>query len=119
MIARVNGAPTRECGHTALLLRLRLPVAPSAGLKALAGEYFDPAGLLRPEHFRHFGDVLDKFRKADGQAVIYSDVLEYIDRENEIAEGLEYERNLLAKLRGGAGGSRECWWWLRLPSSTN
>jgi SNF2 family DNA or RNA helicase len=45
--------------------------------------------------------VLEEFRKADDQAVIYSDVLDYIDRQNETAEGLELERNLLAKLRRG------------------
>jgi superfamily II DNA or RNA helicase len=98
--ARTRASISLQYGET-IQVRLRLPVSPSAGLKALADEHFDPAGLLRPEQFRHFGDVLDKFRKADDQAVIYSDVLEYIDRENEIAEGLEYERKLLAKLRAG------------------
>jgi superfamily II DNA or RNA helicase len=98
--ARTRASISLQYGET-IEVRLRLPVSPPAGLKALAGEWFDPAGLLPREHFRHFGDVLDKFRKADDQAVIYSDVLEYIDRENEIAEGLEYERKLLAKLRGG------------------
>jgi SNF2 family DNA or RNA helicase len=41
------------------------------------------------------------FRKADLDAVIYSDVLEFVDRENEISEGLDLERQLLAKLRRG------------------
>jgi hypothetical protein len=45
--------------------------------------------------------VLEALRSADGQAVIYSDVLEYIDRENELPEGLELERKLLAKLKRG------------------
>ena len=45
--------------------------------------------------------MLEALRKADGQAVIYSDVLDYIDRENELAEGLELERKLLAKLKRG------------------
>jgi SNF2 family DNA or RNA helicase len=98
--ARTRASISLQYGET-IEIRLRLPVSPSAGLKALADEHFDPAGVLRPEQFRHFGDVLDQFRKADDQAVIYSDVLEYIDRENEIAEGLEYERKLLAKLRAG------------------
>src|SRR5271157_4049596 len=98
--ARTRASISLQYGET-IQVRLRLPVSPTPGLKALADECFDPAGLLRPEHFRHFGDVLDQFRKADDQAVIYSDVLDYIDRENEIAEGLEYERKLLAKLRAG------------------
>jgi SNF2 family DNA or RNA helicase len=40
---------------------------------------------------------MDELRKADDQAVIYSDVLNYVDRENEIAEGRETEKKLLAK----------------------
>ena len=44
---------------------------------------------------------MEALRSADGQAVIYSDVLEYIDRENELSDGLELERKLLAKLRRG------------------
>ena len=42
---------------------------------------------------------LEDLRKLDDQAVVYSDVLEYIDRENELAEGLEIERRLLASSR--------------------
>jgi SNF2 family DNA or RNA helicase len=45
--------------------------------------------------------VIEVFRQADLDAVIYSDVLEYLDRENELAEGLDLERQLLAKLRRG------------------
>jgi SNF2 family DNA or RNA helicase len=67
----------------------------------LAEQYFDPAGLLRPEHFRNFHQVIEDFRKADLEAVIYSDVLEYLDRENELAEGLDLERQFLSKLRRG------------------
>jgi len=44
---------------------------------------------------------MEAFRKADVDAVIYSDVLEYLERENEIAEGLETERHLLVKARRG------------------
>jgi SNF2 family DNA or RNA helicase len=82
-------------------VRLRLPAAPSPILLKLAEQYFDPAGLLRPEHFRNFHQVIEDFRKADLEAVIYSDVLEYLDRENELAEGLDLERQFLSKLRRG------------------
>jgi hypothetical protein len=75
-------------------VRLRLPAAPSPALRKLAKEYFDPAGLLRREHFRSFHQVIEAFRKADLEAVIYSDVLEYLDRENELAGGLDLERQL-------------------------
>jgi superfamily II DNA or RNA helicase len=82
-------------------VRLHLPAAPSSTLRSLAAKYFGSAGLLPPERFREFGEILDALRKADDNTVIYSDVLEYIDRENEIAEGLERERQMLAKLGRG------------------
>lgn len=82
-------------------VRLRMPVSIKPALQSIAAKYFDAAGLLRREHFGEFADVLDALRKADGQAVIYSDVLDYIDRENELAEGLETERKLLAQLKRG------------------
>jgi superfamily II DNA or RNA helicase len=98
--ARTRSSISLQYGET-IEIRLRLPVAPSPELLAVAEEYFDPAGLLRREHFRAFDRVLEVFRKADLDAVIYSDVLEYVDRENEISEGLDLERQLLAKLRRG------------------
>jgi superfamily II DNA or RNA helicase len=82
-------------------VRLHLPASPSPALRSLAAEYFDPAGLLRREHYRQFAQVLDRVRNADDQAVVYSDVLEYVDRENELADGLDLERKLLAKLKRG------------------
>jgi len=80
--------------------RVSPPSLPPA-LRSIAEDYFDSAGLLRREHFPSFHRVLEVFRSADQDAVIYSDVLEYIDRENEISEGLEWERQLLEKLRRG------------------
>ncbi|MBZ5525220.1 MAG: DEAD/DEAH box helicase [Acidobacteriia bacterium] len=82
-------------------IRLRLPVSPSAALKSLAQRHFDSRGLLRAETFQQFGEVLEEFRKADDQAVIYSDVLDYVERQNEAARGLELEQKLLAKVRRG------------------
>ncbi|MGH9619801.1 MAG: DEAD/DEAH box helicase [Bryobacteraceae bacterium] len=85
----------------AIGVRLRLPASPSPGLQSIAEKYFDAVGMLRPENFRQFDQVLEAVRQADDHAVIYSDVLEYLDRENELAEGLELERKLLAKLGRG------------------
>jgi SNF2 family DNA or RNA helicase len=97
---RTRASISLHYGET-ISIRLRLPASPSAALKALAQQYFDSEGLLRSEHFRQFEHVLEEFRKADDQALIYSDVLEYVDRQNQIAEGLELERKLLAKVRRG------------------
>ncbi|MBZ5624543.1 MAG: DEAD/DEAH box helicase [Acidobacteriia bacterium] len=98
--ARSRASISLEYGVT-IEVRLRLPLSPSPALKGLAEEYFDAAGRLRREHFQQFAKVLDALRRADDQAVIYSDVLEYVERENEIAEGLQLERKLLAKFTRG------------------
>src|SRR5260370_1152876 len=80
---------------------LRLPASPSPALVALAGKYFDSTGLLIQENFRQFDRVLEDLRSLDDQAVVYSDVLEYLDRENELAEGMELESKLLASAQRG------------------
>ena len=82
-------------------VRLRLPESPSPALRAIALEHFDDGGLLRREDYRRFGEVLEALRNANGDAVVYSDALEYIDRENELTEGLEIETRLLTKLKRG------------------
>src|SRR6266436_4091088 len=93
---RARASLSLHYGDT-LNVRLRLPLAPSAALQALAQAYFDDRGLLKSSRLRDFGKLMDELRKADDQAVIYSDVLNYVDRENEIAEGRETEKKLLAK----------------------
>ena len=55
------------------------------------------------EHFRQFAQVLEAFRKRDQQAVIYSDVLEYIDRENELAEVWTWNASCSRKLQARPG----------------
>ena len=82
-----------------LQVRLRLPGSPSDALVALAGQYFDHEGVLLEEHYGKFDRVLDELRRLDDRAVVYSDVLEFLDRENEITEGAALERRLLAGLR--------------------
>ncbi len=98
--ARSRASISLQYGE-AIDVRLRLPPSPSPALRKLADEYFDATGLLKRESFQRFDQVIDAFRKADLDAVIYSDVLEYLDRENELAEGLVLERQLLAQLRRG------------------
>ena len=83
-------------------VRLLLPPNPSSELTKLAGHYFDPAGFLKPQHYRGFHTLLEAFRGADLDAVIYSDVLDFLDRENELADGLDWERELLAQLKRGS-----------------
>ncbi|HWD99173.1 MAG TPA: DEAD/DEAH box helicase, partial [Bryobacteraceae bacterium] len=82
-------------------VRLHLPASPSPALQSIAAKYFSPAGVLPREQYRKFAQVLDDLRNADDGAVIYSDVLEHVEWENELAEGLDLERRLLAKLKRG------------------
>jgi SNF2 family DNA or RNA helicase len=97
---RTRASISLQYGNT-IEVRLRMPASSSPALLSLAAEFFDANSLLRREHYRRFAEVLETLRNADGQAVIYSDVLDYIDRENELAEGLELERTLLGKLKRG------------------
>jgi superfamily II DNA or RNA helicase/predicted nucleic acid-binding Zn finger protein len=97
---RTRASISLQYGNT-IEVRLRMPASPSPALLSLAAEHFDTSGLLRRERYRGFSEVLEALRNADGQAIIYSDVLDYIDRENELAEGLELERKLLRKLKRG------------------
>jgi superfamily II DNA or RNA helicase len=97
---RARASLSLNYGDT-LAVRLRLPDAPSKGLLNFAESYFDRDGVLRQECFRTFGAVLDHLRRLDEGAVIYSDVLEYIDRENELAEGLDLEAAMVRTLERG------------------
>jgi superfamily II DNA or RNA helicase len=97
---RTRASLSLHYGQT-LGVRLRLPLSPSPALQALARDCFDESGLLKSNRLRNFEKLMDALRRADDQAVVYSDVLDHIDRENEIAEGLELERKLLAKFRCG------------------
>lgn len=93
---RTRASISLQYGNT-IEVRLRKPASPSPALLSLAAEHFGVDGLLKREYYGRFAEVLEALRNADGQAVIYSDVLDYIDRENELAEGLELERRLLLK----------------------
>ena len=97
---RTRASLSLQYGET-LSVRLRLPVSATPELTRLAGQYFNTDGLLQPEHFRQFDRVLEQFRSADDLAVVYSDVLEFVDRENELAAGLEKERALVRDLEAG------------------
>ncbi len=82
-------------------MQLRLPSEPSADLRKIVSEYFDSNGFLRKYNLRRFEQVLEKLRTVDETAVVYSDVLDFIDHENELTAGLEDERRYLAQLKKG------------------
>ncbi len=97
---RTRASLSLQYGET-IDVRLRLPNSPTPELARIATRYFDGDGLLQPEHFRQFDQVLEEIRKADDLAVVYSDVLEFIGHENELAAGLERERAVLKEMEAG------------------
>lgn len=97
---RTRASLSLQYGDT-LNVRVRLPSQPSSDLQKIVSEYFDDEGFLRTDNLQRFEEVLEKFRAADETAVVYSDVLDFIDRENELASGLEDERRYLAQLKKG------------------
>lgn len=97
---RARASVSLHYGET-LGVRLRLPENAGAELRGIADKYFDAEGLLREEHVGKFNQVLDELRRADQMTVVYTDALEFIDRENELAEGLKKEQQLLNRLDSG------------------
>jgi superfamily II DNA or RNA helicase len=97
---RTRASIALQYGDT-IEVKLHMPASPSPALRSLAAEHFDPGGLLRKQQYPKLARVLDALRNADDQAIVYSDVLEYVDRENELTEGLQVERKLLAGLKRG------------------
>ncbi len=97
---RTRASLSLHYGDT-LKVRLRLPSETSAGLRKILSDYFDSNGFLLKNNLRRFEQVLEKLRAVDETAVVYSDVLDFIDRENELTSGLEDERRYLAQLKKG------------------
>ncbi len=97
---RTRASVSLQYGDT-LEVRLHLPASTSPALRKLAAEYFDPNGVLRRAQYPQFAQLLEGLRGADERAIVYSDALEYVEWQNELADGIELERKLLAKIRRG------------------
>jgi hypothetical protein len=97
---RTRASLSLQYGDT-LNVRVRLPSQPSSDLQKIVSEYFDADGFLRTDNLQRFEEVLEKLRAVDQTAVVYSDVLDFIDHKNEVASGLEDERQYLAQLKKG------------------
>ena len=104
--ARSRASLSLQYGES-LEVRLRLPNDPSPELAGIANRYFDEDGLLHREHYGRFAKLLGQIRMTDASAVVYSDVLEYVDRVNELAEGLEWERKQLLEIDAGTHSLRD------------
>ena len=84
-----------------LEVQLKLPDRPDPSLNAVAAKYFDASGLLPKAHYARFASILADLRQADGTAVVYSDVLDHVDRVNERDEGLAWESEQIQKSEAG------------------
>ena len=84
-----------------LEVQLNLPVNPDSALTGIRANHFDSSGFLRRDRYKQFGRIMGELRRSDGAAVIYSDVLDHVDRVNELAEGLAWERRQLRKVASG------------------
>ena len=98
--SRTRASLSLQYGES-LEVRLRLPDEPVPALRRIADTYFDSAGLLLREQYGQFANVLGEVRTTDASAVVYSDVLEYVERVNELDEGLAWERKQLPEIEAG------------------
>lgn len=97
---RTRASLSLHYGET-LSVRLSLPAGSLPALREIAAAHFDSEGFLLQDQVPKFGVVIEKLRAADETIVVYSDVLDFIDRENELVSGLEDERRDLAQLEKG------------------
>ncbi|MEO7143379.1 MAG: DEAD/DEAH box helicase [Bryobacteraceae bacterium] len=95
---RLRASVSLRYGET-LEVHVHLPARASNELREAIGEYCDVSGILRREHYPRFAQVLERLRELDDAIVVYSDVLEFIDRENEIRDGMALERALLGDMK--------------------
>ncbi len=82
-------------------VQLKLPDTPDPSLEAVAAKFFDESGFLPRGSYADFASILRELRLADGTAVVYSDVLDYVERVNEQEEGLAWEREQRKKIEAG------------------
>ncbi len=114
LLARAGGARRRSSRYEreraslslhygeSLGVRLNLPDKSTPALQRIAARYFDGAGLLFRKHYGRFAKVLEEIREVDDSAVVYSDVLDYVDRINELDQGRRWERQQVRKLEDGS-----------------
>ncbi len=82
-----------------LRIGLHLPPRPSDALAELAQRFFDPRGLWQGgDQYEH---LIDQAERVPEQVTIFSDAMEFMEREIERREMLARERELLAQLEGG------------------
>jgi len=82
-------------------VRIALPSRISPEMEALRREFFDEKGTLRADRLGRFAGAITRFRSLDEKVVIYSDAIDWMERELESAEGLDFESSQLRLLERG------------------
>jgi SNF2 family DNA or RNA helicase len=82
-----------------LRLGLHLPPRHSDQLQQLADTYFDPRGLWKGSD--HYQQLIETVEKVPEQVTIFSDAMEFMEREIDRHEMAERERELVAQLDRG------------------
>jgi superfamily II DNA or RNA helicase len=82
-----------------LRLGLHLPPRPSPQMQTLADTFFDPQGLWRAGD--HYENLIEAVEKVPEQVTIFSDAMEFMEREIERREMAEREKELVAQLEMG------------------
>src|SRR5262249_28572078 len=82
-----------------LRLGIHLPPRYSDQLRALAARFFDERGLWKPAGWD--GDLGEALETVPEQVTIFSDAMEFMDREIERREMAQREKDLLAQLEAG------------------
>jgi superfamily II DNA or RNA helicase len=83
----------------ALRLGLHLPARHSDQLGDLATVFFDSAHFWKPEG--QYGDLIQALARVPEQVTIFSDAMEFMDREIERKEMAERERTLVQQFEAG------------------
>src|SRR5262245_48986142 len=82
-----------------LRLGLHLPPRYSDQLRDLATKFFDERGLWRPDGW--YGDLVAALETVPEEVTIFSDAMEFMDREIERREMAEREKQLVQQLEKG------------------
>ncbi len=70
-------------------------------LKAIKAQYFDDNNIFQKERFSEFADLMRDVEKLDENVAIYSDAIEFVERQLELKHNLREEEEMLKKLSNG------------------
>ncbi len=84
-----------------LNVKIRLPAKASKELKTIKNRYFDENNILQKERFPKFTSLMKDADKLDSNITIYSDAIEFVERQLELKHNLKKEQEILQKISDG------------------